>query len=799
MPTEGRRLLESWKEISAYLKKSERTCRRFEVTLGLPVHRLDGTPKAHVFAYVDEIDSWLQGKLNHTRDHADQPGRSQGLERAVLASCAVVLAVAAVLVWRPFSPSPVPLRPHNPSVAVLPFDNPTRDAGLERWRTALADLVVTDLRQSRYVNVVGITDLLRIIVGLKLGEAGPFSEEAVLAIAKKGEVDYVTTGTLAMEGPEIAVTIFVHGPGSPDKPRLLRTGYRAEADIFSAADDLAKKIKLALGLTSRHVRKDIDHDAADISTASPQAFELFSQGYRMAGLAKYAESIAVLQKAVDADPNFALAYKYLSLACQFTNRTEDEKAYIRKAFDLSRRLSDRERGELEVRYFRYHETDEVRELEALQRLVRTYPEDRFGSVNLLGYFLGREEWDKALPVALRAWSATRTDINICRQLALCWWNLGQPANAESVLSGFISSNPGHAYWRNAVRLRSQIETRLGRFDEALGDLDTICANYPNYDVSSLRGIVFLYQHDFEASEREFRRGLAGTEPSARIPALMFLRDLFLMRGRIEDATRQIRLAFEIVDGAGANSLGIAMDRTALHLDMAYLHRLAGRPAEALDEVEASLKSYEKSSQSPSPPLRRLHLKAQLFADQGRWEEYENLAEEIKRTIQSRRVPKMMRIHHHLLGYGELKKGNYEKAVAHFSRAVDLIYPSGNDEISGTDPEYLYSLAQAQALFEGGPGGPGAFGLYERIVDPAVNRLHNGDIYARSLYETARHFDVQARRSSLAADDIRSLKTKAIARYKEFLEVWGGADPLFTPLIEDAKTRLTALEGHLPLP
>ena len=36
--------LGSWKEISSYLGRSTSTCHRWEEELGLPVHRLDGTP-----------------------------------------------------------------------------------------------------------------------------------------------------------------------------------------------------------------------------------------------------------------------------------------------------------------------------------------------------------------------------------------------------------------------------------------------------------------------------------------------------------------------------------------------------------------------------------------------------------------------------------------------------------------------------------------------------------------------------------------------------------------------------------
>ena len=56
-------ILDSWKEIAAYLNRSIRTCHRFEQELGLPVHRLDDSPKARVYAYKNELDTWLETVL----------------------------------------------------------------------------------------------------------------------------------------------------------------------------------------------------------------------------------------------------------------------------------------------------------------------------------------------------------------------------------------------------------------------------------------------------------------------------------------------------------------------------------------------------------------------------------------------------------------------------------------------------------------------------------------------------------------------------------------------------------------
>ncbi|HXA06412.1 MAG TPA: nuclear transport factor 2 family protein [Bryobacteraceae bacterium] len=53
-----RETLESWKQIAAYLNRSERTVRRWEASEGLPVHRREHQKQDTILAYVHEIDRW---------------------------------------------------------------------------------------------------------------------------------------------------------------------------------------------------------------------------------------------------------------------------------------------------------------------------------------------------------------------------------------------------------------------------------------------------------------------------------------------------------------------------------------------------------------------------------------------------------------------------------------------------------------------------------------------------------------------------------------------------------------------
>jgi len=52
--------LESWKQIAAFLDRSERTVRRWEAREGLPLHRRGHQKYDTVFAHKHEIDAWTR-------------------------------------------------------------------------------------------------------------------------------------------------------------------------------------------------------------------------------------------------------------------------------------------------------------------------------------------------------------------------------------------------------------------------------------------------------------------------------------------------------------------------------------------------------------------------------------------------------------------------------------------------------------------------------------------------------------------------------------------------------------------
>src|SRR5947207_14213394 len=69
--------LDSWKEIAAYLKRDERTVRRWEEREGLPIHRHQHKSRAAIFAYKSELDAWCNNGQNALETRQQAQGGSE--------------------------------------------------------------------------------------------------------------------------------------------------------------------------------------------------------------------------------------------------------------------------------------------------------------------------------------------------------------------------------------------------------------------------------------------------------------------------------------------------------------------------------------------------------------------------------------------------------------------------------------------------------------------------------------------------------------------------------------------------
>jgi Tol biopolymer transport system component len=90
--------LESWKQIAAYLNRSERTVRRWHELEGLPVHKHQHRQRGSVWAYRTELDQWLAARVIRPEAEPEplpspQPRRKWPLLTVIGAAAAALIVI----------------------------------------------------------------------------------------------------------------------------------------------------------------------------------------------------------------------------------------------------------------------------------------------------------------------------------------------------------------------------------------------------------------------------------------------------------------------------------------------------------------------------------------------------------------------------------------------------------------------------------------------------------------------------------------------------------------------------------
>ena len=169
--------------------------------------------------------------------------------------------------------------------------------------------------------------------------------------------------------------------------------------VVEALGGAASKLRGELGESLATVQKfDVPVEA---TTSSLEALRAYSMGVRAQG---DAESLPYFKRAVELDPDFALAYAAMGRVYRVFHEDSLRTGSIKKAYELRDRVSEREKWRLSVDYYTLV-TDEVdKAIQAADAWGQNYPRDPDAHQGLAAAYRRLGQFDKALAqyeVALR--------------------------------------------------------------------------------------------------------------------------------------------------------------------------------------------------------------------------------------------------------------------------------------------------------------------------------------------------------------------------------------------------------------
>jgi tetratricopeptide (TPR) repeat protein len=145
-------------------------------------------------------------------------------------------------------------------------------------------------------------------------------------------------------------------------------------DVLTALSGAVRQFREHLGESLASIQR-YDAPVEQATTPSLEALKAYSQGTTTRRTEGDFESVRFFRRAIELDPNFALAYARLGTVYSNLGQLEESRAATTKAYELRERVSDRERYYIEARYHTTISEDLDRAIDTYKLLLATYPDD----------------------------------------------------------------------------------------------------------------------------------------------------------------------------------------------------------------------------------------------------------------------------------------------------------------------------------------------------------------------------------------------------------------------------------------
>ncbi|MBI3423586.1 MAG: tetratricopeptide repeat protein [Acidobacteria bacterium] len=534
----------------------------------------------------------------------------------------LVIAVLTLLSFsqRPAARTEIAL-PHMPgkrTVAVLYFENQSGDRELDWLREGLTDMLITNLSRSRTLTLLSRQQLAALLGHIGQQNAVKLNLEDGLEIGRRAQAEMLILGRFARLGEQVRIDVSLHEA---------RTGQLQAAEalvaerpelILGQLDLLALKLAQHLGATPAQEEAS-GGGLATVMTSNLDAYRYYSLALEQAQMYQFNEAIALLEKALALDPQFALAYARIGhIYAVRMGQGEKARPYLEKALQLNEQLPGRlsERDKLYIAAWSANASyDPERAIATYRELLARYP-------------LETEAYQRL------GWVLQRLDRN---------------EEALQVIRQGLVTDPDEKDLYNAL---GGVCARLGRNDEALAAFQRYIQLTPN-DPNAWDSLGGFHQllGQYEPAAAAYSRALA-LNPESRI-AIIHLGTLYVRQGRYRAAIEQFQRHFQIArdDNQRARSFQYT---AAVYLKQSDLPRAAAAIKEEVKYGPDSLWNSLVLALAHGEQTAAQKLNAAIFTP-------------ANYNLNNERG--FLRHWNYQRGYVALKQGRTDEAINHFRAAV----------------------------------------------------------------------------------------------------------------------------------
>ncbi len=357
---------------------------------------------------------------------ASAPANHRG--KIAVVSALVILAAIVVgggFLWR----SRANRLTEKDSIVLADFTNTTGDPVFDgTLKTALQ----VSLAQSPFLSLVSEHDVQSTLQLMGKPPDARITPEIAREICQREGVKAMVHGSITSLGSAFVVSLEAVNASTGNVIGREQTQAAGKEKVLDALDQASTSLRGKLGESLASIQK-FDTPLQEATTSSLEALKLESESATRNNDGDFLGALEPSKRAIELDPNFAMAYR--GLAVQYFNLGQNEMAlqYMRKAFELKDRASEREKLAIESDYYQYsNQIDKA--IEAYERYKQAYPRDDRPRINLATTYLSIGQWDKAMQNALEAKELSPNKFSAYALLSFIYSATNRMDDAKAILN-----------------------------------------------------------------------------------------------------------------------------------------------------------------------------------------------------------------------------------------------------------------------------------------------------------------------------------------------------------------------------
>jgi eukaryotic-like serine/threonine-protein kinase len=257
---------------------------------------------------------------------------------------AAMVGVGALLFLRRHQP--IPLNAQD-SVLVADFTNLTGDPVFDN---ALRQGLAVQLEQSPFWSVISEQRMQQTLRLMDRPADARINLETARQICARTGSAAVIEGSIASLGTQYVLGLRAENCRSGDVFAEEQAQAARKEDVLGALDKTAILLRSKLGESLSSVEKYAT-PVEEATTPSLEALNAYSLGRKVFFEKGNTAALPYLERAVELDPNFAIAYRALGAMYHNLNQPVRMAENVRKAYELRERVSERERFYIESTYY----------------------------------------------------------------------------------------------------------------------------------------------------------------------------------------------------------------------------------------------------------------------------------------------------------------------------------------------------------------------------------------------------------------------------------------------------------------